>query len=51
MTNIRRSLASSFAIAAGTLIGLVVLGNYSVEVGLLGAISALMVMFVLTYSG
>lgn len=45
-------LASGLAIAIGTLIGLVVLGNSSVKVGLLGAISAFVVMVVLkSYSG
>jgi hypothetical protein len=43
----RSPFASGLAIAIGTLIGLVVLGNSSVEVGLLGAISAFVVMVVL----
>jgi len=47
MANIRRPLVSGFAIAIGTLIGLVVLGDSSVEVGLVGAVSAFVVMFVL----
>jgi len=47
MTNIRRPLVSGFAIAIGTLIGLVFLGDSSVEVGLVGAVSAFVVMFVL----
>jgi hypothetical protein len=40
-------LASGLAIAIGTVVGFVVLGNSSIEVGLLGAISAFAVMVVL----
>ena len=47
VTDYRRPLVAGFAIAAGTLIGLVVLGGSSVEDGLVGAISAFVVMIVL----
>ncbi len=47
VTDFRRPLVAGLAIAAGTLIGLVVLGGSSVEDGLVGAISAFVVMFVL----
>jgi hypothetical protein len=49
MANISRPLVHGLAIAVGTIIGLVVLGGSSVGNGLLGAVGAFVVMFVLSF--
>jgi hypothetical protein len=45
MTDPRRPLVYGLAVAAGTLLGFVVLGGSSVESGLAGAAGAFVVMF------
>ncbi|WP_155120667.1 hypothetical protein [Haloprofundus marisrubri] len=49
MVNIRRPLVYGLAVAVGTFIGFVVLGDSSVEAGLLGAVGAFVVMFALRF--
>ncbi|MFC6939025.1 hypothetical protein ACFQE8_03495 [Salinirubellus sp. GCM10025818] len=47
MTDLRRPIAYGLAVSIGTLLGFVVLGGSSVESGLMGAVGAFVVMFVL----
>lgn len=47
MPGFRRPLVYGLAVAAGTLLGFVVLGGSSIESGLTGAVGAFVVMFFL----